>query len=118
MGLIPTSAQKIQVWRVFQEAKINETTKDQRAIEFLQEQYLPILIESFLIDQKAQRLSSETISFYQKKLKYFMMYCDGQAVKQVSQFTPDLIRRYLLELSETHNPGGVHACIPCSADFP
>jgi site-specific recombinase XerD len=89
---------------------MNETTVDQGIMKLLQEQYLPILIESFLIDRKAQRLSSETIHFYHKKLKYFLKYCEGQAVTQVSQLTPDLIRRYLLELTETHNPGGVHCC--------
>ena len=69
-----------------------------------------ILIELFLIDRRSQGLSSETISFYTKKLKYFLKYCEGQALTQVSQLTSDLIRRYILELSETHNPGGVHAC--------
>jgi site-specific recombinase XerD len=85
-------------------------TQDQGIITLSQTEYLPILIESFLIDRKAQGLSSETILFYQKKLKYFIKFCEGQAVMQISQLTPDLIRRYLLELSERHNPGGVHAC--------
>jgi integrase/recombinase XerD len=98
------------MWWVFREAKMNETTKDQGIIPLLQEQYLPILIESFLIDRKAQGLSQETIRFYQKKLRYFLRYCEGQAITQVSQITPDLIRRCLLQLAETHNPGGVHAC--------
>jgi site-specific recombinase XerD len=85
-------------------------TQDQGIIELLQTDYLPILIESFLIDRKSQGLSSETIKFYRKKLKYLVHYCEGQAVTQVSQITPVLIRRYLLELTEIHNPGGVHAC--------
>jgi site-specific recombinase XerD len=85
-------------------------TKDQGIIELLQTDYLPILIESFLIDRKSQGLSVETIRFYQKKLKYFEKYCENQVVTQIDQITPDLIRRYLLELAETHNPGGVHAC--------
>jgi len=85
-------------------------THDQGTIELLQQDYLPILIESFLIDRRAQGLSPETIRFYKKKLKYFLNYCEGQALTQISQLTPDLIRRYVLELSETHNPGGVHAC--------
>jgi len=85
-------------------------TQDQGTIELLQQDYLPILVESFLIDRRSQGLSSETISFYTKKLKYFLKYCEGQALTQVSQLTSDLIRRYILEISETHNPGGVHAC--------
>jgi site-specific recombinase XerD len=84
--------------------------QDQGIINLSQMDYLPIVIDSFLVDRKAQGLSGETLRFYQKKLKYFSQFCDGQAVTQVSQVTPDLIRRYLLELSEKHNPGGIHAC--------
>jgi len=51
-------------------------TQDQGIIELLQTDYLPILIESFLIDRKSQGLSIETIRFYQKKLRYFEKYCD------------------------------------------
>ena len=72
-------------------------THDQGTIELLQQDYLPILIESFLIDRKAQGLSPETIRFYKKKLKYFLNYCEGQALTQISQLSPDLIRRYVLE---------------------
>lgn len=85
-------------------------TQDQGIIELSQQDYLPILVESFLIDRKSQGLSPETIDFYTKKLKYFLKYCEGQSLTQISQLTADLIRRYILELSETHNPGGVHAC--------
>jgi site-specific recombinase XerD len=72
--------------------------------------YLSILIDSFLIDRKSQGFADETVKFYKKKIKYFSQFCEGQAVTQVSQLTPDLIRRYILELRESHNEGGVHAC--------
>lgn len=84
--------------------------QDQGLITFSQQDYLPILVESFLIDRKSQGLSPDTIELYTKKLQYFLKYCDRQALTQVSQITSDFIRRYLLELSEAHNPGGVHAC--------
>ena len=87
-------------------------SQDQGIITLSQQDYLPILIESFLIDRRSQGLSPNTIEFYTKKLQYFQKYCERQALTQVSQITPDFIRRYLLELSETHNPGGVHACYP------
>jgi len=85
-------------------------TQDQGLITLSQQDYLPIVVESFLIDRKSQGLSPDTIDLYTKKLKYFLRYCEKQALTQVSQLTSDLIRRFLLELSETHNPGGVHAC--------
>jgi len=83
---------------------------EQGTITLFQMDYLPILIDSFLVDRKAQGLSGETIKFYSKKLKYFLKFCEGQAVTQVAQLPPDLLRRYFVELSEGHNPGGVHAC--------
>jgi site-specific recombinase XerD len=75
-----------------------------------QTDYLPILISSFLIDRKSQGFAVSTVEFYRKKLKYFSEFCEGQAVTQVSQLTADLIRRYILELQDGHNGGGVHAC--------
>ena len=75
-------------------------TQDQRTIVLSQEDYIPILIDSFLIDRRSQSLSNETISFYKKKLKYFLKYCEDQAVTQVSQLTADFLRRYILQLSE------------------
>ena len=74
-----------------------------------QTDYLPILIGSFLIDRKSQGFAAQTVEFYRKKLKYFTEFCEGQAVTQVSQLTPDLIRRYIIKLQNGHNDGGVHA---------
>jgi site-specific recombinase XerD len=84
--------------------------QDQGTIVLSQQDYLPFLIESFLVDRRSQGLSPDTISFYRKKLRYFEAYCEAQAITQASQVTPDLIRRYILQLAETHNQGGVHAC--------
>ena len=84
--------------------------QDQGTIVLSQQDYLPILIESFLIDRRSQGLSPDTISFYRKKLKYFQDYCDAQVIKQAPQLTPDFICCYVLQLAETNNPGGVHAC--------
>jgi site-specific recombinase XerD len=85
-------------------------SQDQGTITLAQQDYLAITIESFDIDRRAQNVSPETVDFYRKKLKYFVDFCDAQAVTQVAQITPDLIRRYILRLSETHNQGGEHAC--------
>ncbi|MBK9925422.1 MAG: phage integrase N-terminal SAM-like domain-containing protein [Anaerolineales bacterium] len=85
-------------------------SQDQGLITLSQQDYLPILVESFLIDRRSQGLSPNTIEFYTKKLQYFQKYCERQALTQISQLTSDFIRMYLLELSEAHNPGGVHAC--------
>jgi hypothetical protein len=44
-------------------------TEDQGIIDVSQMDYLPIVIDSFLVDRKAQGLSVETVEFYRKKLK-------------------------------------------------
>lgn len=49
---------------------------DQGIIGLDQQDYLAILIESFLIDRMSQGLLPETIDFYTKKLKYFLKYCE------------------------------------------
>ena len=84
--------------------------QDQGTITLSQMDYLPIVIESFLVDRKSQGLSGETVQFHKKKLNYFAKFCKSQVVTQIGQLTPDLLRRYLLELGEQHNPGEVHAC--------
>jgi len=71
---------------------------------------LLVWIEAFLIDRKVQNLSPGTISFYQKKLKLFLDFCESQVITQIKEITPDVIRRYLFYLEEKgHNPGGIHA---------
>jgi hypothetical protein len=49
-------------------------TQDQGTIVLDQQDYLAILIQSFLIDRRAQGLSPETISFY--KSRKFYRICD------------------------------------------
>ncbi len=79
---------------------------------FLEEQqdtYLPILAESFLVDRRAAGLSPGTLKFYRDKIRIFLDYCEAQAVRQLADLTPDFLRRFMLALSEGHNPGGAHA---------
>ena len=92
-------------------------SQGQGLITLSQQDYLPIPVESFLIDRRPQGLPPETIELYTKKLQYFQKYCERQALTQISKLTSDFIRRVLLELSETHDPGGVHACFVNSCPF-
>lgn len=70
--------------------------------------YLPVWMTEFINDRKAQNLTEATIAFYGFMLKQFADYCEAQAVTQISQITPGFIRQYMVTLSETHKPGGVH----------
>jgi hypothetical protein len=46
--------------------------QDQGAIVLAQQDYIPLLVESFLIDRRAQTVAAATISFCQKKSRCFL----------------------------------------------
>ena len=97
------------MWWLLEEATMNESTVNQGII-LVQDDYLLTWAEAFLIDRKAQNMSKGTLQFYKKKLRLFTDYCESQAVKQVSQITPTLLREFLLYLeTKGHNAGGIHA---------
>lgn len=54
-------------------------TQDQGTIALSQHDYLPIVVDSFLVARRAQGLSPETISLDRKQLKYLRDYCEDQA---------------------------------------
>jgi site-specific recombinase XerD len=70
--------------------------------------YLPILAETFLTARKAEGLSAGSLKYYREKISMFLAWCEAQAVTQLQDVTPDLLRRFLLAMAETHNAGGVH----------
>jgi len=71
---------------------------------------LQTLAAAFLLDRKAQNMTSQTQRFYRMKLEYFINWLDAQAVQTVTELTPELLREFFIYLSEHgHNTGGVHA---------
>lgn len=67
------------------------------------------VVEAFLIDRQARGLSNRTIQFYQDELRYLGSFLRQRDVKNVLHITTEVLRRYLLELGQRRNPGGVHA---------
>jgi site-specific recombinase XerD len=64
----------------------------------------------FFLDRKVRGLSSGTLRFYKTKLKLLMDWCDAQAIQNITELDPNIIRHYLIYLEETgHNQGGIHA---------
>ena len=63
---------------------------------------------AFLVDRQARQLSPRTIEWYEEKLGAFADYADRIGLNSLFDLTPSLVRRYLVELAESHNPGGVH----------
>ena len=66
-------------------------------------------IDAFLIDRRARALSPRTIDYYAQKLTPFRVYLQAQGITAVESITAPIVRRFLLQLSETHNAGGMHA---------
>ncbi len=85
--------------------------------EFQQEQGIRLLpydplaaeVTAFLIDRQARGLSPGTIAYYRKKLTLWRKVFVALEVNDWQHLTPQHIRRGLLQLARTHNPGGVHA---------
>ncbi len=68
---------------------------------------LNALVSAFLLDRKAQNLTPRTVTFYGERLGVFCAFCVSQGIQDISEVTPDVLRAWLLNLAETHNPGGV-----------
>ncbi len=71
----------------------------------------------FLIERKSRKLSTRTIEFYRDILTAFSNYCKAQGITTVPSITASVIREYLIELGQTHNPGGVHCYFRCIRSF-
>ena len=66
--------------------------------------------KAFIIDRKSRGLSSNTISFYRKKLQKFLYYCELNQIHDIQELQAKQIRKYILWLNDKgHNKGGVHA---------
>lgn len=70
---------------------------------------VPNITNGFLIDRTCRNLSKRTIEFYRDELKHFQNYLNDIGVISIEEISPDIIRKYLLVLSEHRNEGGIHA---------
>ncbi len=74
---------------------------------YLQEQELHQYLEAFLLDRRAQNFTPGTVKFYHEKLRFFV---DRFNDVPITEITPTELRQFFLDMSISHNPGGVH-CI-------
>lgn len=66
-------------------------------------------ILDFLVDRQARGLSPRTVAFYRKKLALFSAYMLAYGARDVFAVSPALLRAFLIDLAQTHTPGGCHA---------
>lgn len=75
-----------------------------------QDVYLPTLAAAFLLDCKARNLAKHTQRFYRFNLQTFIDWLDTQAIKTVTELTPEVLRGFFVAMTEAgHNAGGVHS---------
>jgi len=67
------------------------------------------LVNGFLVERQSRGLSKKTIQFYKDELRRFSEYLDKVGVINLEEVTAHEIRKYLLELGETRNQGGIHS---------
>jgi site-specific recombinase XerD len=84
----------------------------QQTIIFLsKESYLELVLEAFLRDRTSSNLAAGTVNYYREKLTKFITFCQGQQIQYTTQITPDVIRSYMLYMTDVrHNgKGNVHS---------
>jgi len=85
-------------------------SKGQSTLRIREKANLDREIDAFLIDRQARGLSPRTVKYYEGKLGLLREYLTTRGIVAVESINAPILRRLLLELSTTHNPGGVH-CI-------
>ena len=65
-------------------------------------------VNTFVRDVHTRQLSPRTERFYRSELDHFCKWVEGEGVSTLGAVTADLIRKYLLDLAERRNEGGVH----------
>lgn len=93
---------------------MNEGVTEQRPIttllqEILPQLYLSTMFDEFLSAKKVEGLADTTLEIYYRNIHRFIMFCDTQMVKNLTQVDVGLIRKFMIYMEDTgHNPGGCH----------
>lgn len=65
-------------------------------------------VASFLVNRQARGLSPRTVDF-SSELHHLQAYLEQRGLRSVQDTSADPLRRYLLDLGQHRNPGGVQA---------
>lgn len=74
-------------------------------------------IAEFLLDRAARGLFPRTVAWYSERLAPLRLFLSAQGVTALEAVTPSILRAFLLEYSQTHNPGGVHGVYRAARAF-
>lgn len=68
---------------------------------------LSLAFSDFLLDRQSRNQTPATLGWYRRCVKMFGAFLRAQNVERIEDITPAHVRRFLVELSENHTPGGV-----------
>ena len=68
---------------------------------------LSLAISDFLLDRQARAYTSSTLAWYGRCLAVWRDFLLTQSVTRIEDVTPTHVRRFIVQLSEHHTPGGV-----------
>ena len=88
----------------------------QRTLQ-VEDDYLAIWRSHFLKAKQAEGVAGGTVFFYAIKLQVFESLCERREIKRISQITPNDLRDFINEISQTHNEGGTHAFFRATKTF-
>lgn len=61
----------------------------------------------FILDRQARNLAPKTLQWYVHSLRIWRDFAYNAKIHDTTDITPGILRRFLLHLAESHNPGGV-----------
>jgi integrase/recombinase XerD len=65
-------------------------------------------VRGFLLDRAARGLSRYTLTWYAQQVEHLHTYLIAHDVHDLATVTAPILREFLLDFAQTHNPGGVH----------
>jgi integrase/recombinase XerD len=76
----------------------------------LEQQTISNVIEAFLFDRKSKDRTKRTILLYKNEIGYFTSWLSANNLTDdIEKITPDILRRWFLEIGTHRNKGGIHS---------
>ena len=86
-------------------------------VHLIQQDIISDQVREFLLDREARGLSPHTITWYDQQLGHLRAFLLGQGISSVEEVTPAILRAFLRDFAQSHNPGGTHGAYRAAHAF-
>jgi len=86
-------------------------------VHLIQRRVLVDQIREFLLDREARGLSPHTITWYDQQLGHLRAFLFRQEISSAEEVTPAILRAFLRDFAQSHNPGGTHGAYRAAHAF-